>query len=170
MTPNHQAIFTQLRDHLDVELAAHRTLLSLAERKQHDLVASDMAGFTRVLQEEQVALNETGRLRLLRERLMRAVATVLGVVLPELRLSLLLEKLPELVRHELARRQQDLKLVLEKLRLVNERNQALVRQGLAFTRELLGAVLGSTSAPAYDRRGLSGYAPASRGSLVNLAG
>ena len=95
MTPNHQAIFTQLRDHLDVELAAHRTLLSLAERKQHDLVASDMAGFTRVLQEEQVALNETGRLRLLRERLMRAVATVLGVVLPELRLSLLLEKLPE---------------------------------------------------------------------------
>lgn len=59
MTPNHQAIFTQLRDHLDVELVAHRTLLSLAERKQHDLVASDMAGFSSILHEEQIALNET---------------------------------------------------------------------------------------------------------------
>lgn len=170
MTPNHQAIFTQLRDHLDVELTAHRSLLALAERKQHDLVAGDMAGFSHVVQDEQVVLSETGRLRLLRERLLRAVATVLGVVMPEVRLSLLLEKLPAAIRSELARRQDDLKTLLERLRAVNERNQALIRQGLAFTRELLGAVLGSTGTPAYDRRGLSGYAPASRGSLVNLAG
>lgn len=170
MTPNHQAIVTQLRDHLDAELAAHRHLLSVAERKQHDLVAGDMAGFTRALQDEQTVLGEAGRLRVIRDRLLRAVATVLNVKLPELRLGALLEKLPDALRTELARRQADLLSLLERLRAVNERNQLLIRQGLAFTRELLGAIVGPGENPAYDRRGLAGGAPTNRGTLVNLAG
>ena len=170
MTPNHQAIFTQLRDHLDAEITAHRQLLSVAERKQHDLVACDMAGFSRALQDEQVVLGEAGRLRQIRDRLLQAVATVLNVKLPQLRLSVLLEKLPETIRDELARRQADLVALLAKLKSINERNQILIRQGLAFTREILSAIVGQSETPAYDRRGLAGYAPAGRGSLVNLAG
>ena len=170
MTPNHQAIFTQLRDHLDAELQAHRHLMNVAERKQHDLVANDMAGFGRALQDEQAVIAETGRLRQIRERLLRAVATVLNVALPDLRLSQLLAKLPEPVRGELARRQADLAALLERLRLINERNQLLIRQGLAFTREILTAIVGPEATPAYDRRGLAGYAPTSRGNLINLAG
>jgi flagellar biosynthesis/type III secretory pathway chaperone len=171
MTPNHQAIFTQLRDHLDAELATHRQLLAVAERKQHDLVAGDMPGFTRALQDEQTALGEAGRLRVLRERLLRAVATVLNAKLPELRLTPLLALLPDPIRSELARRQADLIALLERLRAVNERSQLLIRQGLAFTREILNAIVGATdNTPAYDRRGLAGYTPASSGSLVNLAG
>lgn len=170
MTPNHQAIFTQLRDHLDSELTVHRQMLSVAERKQHDLVAGDMPGFTRALQDEQTVLNEAGRLRVLRERLLRAVATVLGAKLPELRLTPLLALLPDPIRGELTRRQADLVVLLERLKAVNERSQLLIRQGLAFTREILNAIVGVAETPAYDRRGLAGYTPASSGSLVNLAG
>ncbi len=170
MTPNHQAIFTQLRDHLDAELGAHRQLLGVAERKQHDLVAGDMSGFGRALQDEQAVLGETGRLRLIRDRLLRAVATVLNVALPELRLSALLGRLPDPIRGELAKRQAELVSLLERLRAVNDRNQLLIRQGLAFTREILNVIVDPAELPAYDRRGLAGYAPASRGSLVNLAG
>ncbi len=171
MTPNHQAIATQLKDHLDAELAAHRQLLGVAERKQHDLVANDMAAFTRVLAEEQAVLFETNRLRQIRERLLRAVVTVLGLTLPDLALTPIIDRLPEPLKGEVARRRADLVGVIERVRALNERNMLLIRQGLSFSRELLAAIVGDSGpTPAYDRRGLNGYAPATRGSLVNLAG
>ncbi len=173
MSSQHQVLFTQLRDHLEAELHLHRRLLTLAERKQALIVAGNIPAFTGLLQEEQPAISEAGRLRLFRERLLRAAATVLGIAGDDLRLGTILDKLAEPLRHELHRRQQDLKSLLERLRQVNDRNLLLIRHGLAYATDLITAVLGERvpTTGAYDRRGLGGHVPASgRGRLLNLAG
>ena len=174
MNPQHQTLCIQLRDHLDAELAAHRVLVSVAERKQSELIRGDMTGFTTALSQEQTAMSEIGRLRMIRDRLIRTLATVFNVPAVELKLSLLMPKLPEPLRVEIQQRQSDLKSLLERLRALNDRNALLIRQSLGFVRDLLGALMGpgsGTDAGAYDRRGLGGTGGvAARGHLVNIAG
>lgn len=174
MNPQHQTLCIQMRDHLDAELAAHRVLVTLAERKQTELVRGDMEGFTTVLSQEQTALSEVNRLRQIRDRLVRALATVFNLPAGDLKLSLLIPRLADPLRAEIQQRQQDLKALLERLRLINDRNALLIRQGLGFVRDLLGALMGpgtGTDAGAYDRRGLGATSGATgRGNLVNIAG
>jgi hypothetical protein len=52
---------------------------------------------------------------------------------------------------------------------VQERNQALVRQGLGLVRDLVGALTGEPAQGGYDRRGRDG-GRAGNGRLVDLAG
>jgi flagellar biosynthesis/type III secretory pathway chaperone len=172
MNPQHQTLCTQMRDHLDAELSAHRSLLTLAERKQGDLVRGNMDGFTKVLAQEQASLIEVGRLRQIRDRLLRALATVFNLPPVEIRLSVLLERLPEPLRAELRRRQEDLKTLLERLRVLNDRNALLIRQSLGLVRDLLGALMGSgQNAGGYDRRGMGPSTVfGDRGQLINIAG
>ncbi len=170
MSPQHLTLCTQLRDHLDAELACYRTLLGLAERKQRDLVAAQVQSFAALVQQEQGALLELGRLRQARDRLTRTIATVLNLV-GGFTTTALLERLPDALRNDLSRRRQDLLATAERLRLMNERNALLIRQSLGLVRDILGAVLGPEGgAGAYDRRGLGGGVPTPRGGLVNLAG
>lgn len=174
MNPQLPALVQQLRDHFDAELTLYRALLGTAERKQRELVAGEMRRFADLLPQEQGTLNDLGRLRQIRERLLKALATVMNAVpaggaLPTF--SALLAKLPDHLRPDLVRRQNDLRSVAERLKAANERNAVLIRQSLGLVREILAAVLGpEPGAGAYDRRGLGAAVPAPRGGLVNCAG
>jgi flagellar biosynthesis/type III secretory pathway chaperone len=170
MSPQHTALCTQLRDHLDAELAAYRALLGVAERKQRELVANQVRRFADLIPQEQTALLELGRLRQIRDRLLKAVAVILNLK-DGFTMSAALAKMPEPLRVDLARRQADLLAVTDRLKAANERNALLIRQSLGLVRDILSAVLGpEPGAGAYDRRGLGGGVPTPRGGLVNLAG
>lgn len=173
MNPQALALATQLRDHLDAELVLHRRLLASAEDKLQRLVAHDIPAFSAALAREQPLVAEMGRLRQVRERLLRAIAAVFALRADQLTIGAVAAKLADPLRETLAARGRDLRSLLERLRHANERNLLLVRSGLALVKDIIQAVVGSEAAPAadgYDRRGLQGSASAPAGRLVNLAG
>jgi flagellar biosynthesis/type III secretory pathway chaperone len=169
-----QTLLIQLKDHLDAELTVHAALLGYAERKQREIVSGDINAFARLLGEEQTVMSKVDALRQIRERLLLGVAAVLGIPFKELTLSTIIARLADPLKSDLVRRQTDLQRILQRLRQVNERNLLLIRQSLAFAREVLHAVLGERSpAPGiYDRRGSSGggVPMSSSGRLLDLAG
>ncbi|MCK6488520.1 MAG: flagellar protein FlgN [Planctomycetes bacterium] len=168
-----QALVVQLRDHLEAELAIHRRLLASAEDKLQRLVAHDIPAFTAALAREQPLVAEMNRLRQVRDRLLRAIATVFSIRPDQFTLSAVIARLSEPLREALAVRQRELRSVLERLRNANDRNLLLVRSGLALVKDILQAVVGSDALPTadgYDRRGLHGAGNAPAGRLVNLAG
>ena len=170
MNPQHLPICTQLRDHLDAEAACYRRLLGLAERKQRELIANDMTGFTALVQQEQAALDEVSRLRQVRDRLTKAIATLLNLK-EGFRMGLVLEKLPDALKADLVKRRAELAALMERLKTLNERNALLIRQSLGLVRDILGALMGpEPGAGGYDRRGLGAGVLPSRGGLINLAG
>jgi flagellar biosynthesis/type III secretory pathway chaperone len=170
MSAAQDEVFLSLRGHLDAELALHRGLLGLAEAKQQKIVAGDMPAFTALLQREQGPLAEMNRLRQQRERLLKGVAERLNLCPADLHLSQLVERSPESLRPELRARQGELQSILGRLREVNERNLALIRQGLGLVRDLMQTLVGGAHTGAYDRLGSQGGVAATQGRLVNFTG
>ena len=170
MNPQGQAIATQLRDHLEQEIAVHRRLLILAEEKQRHIVAHEIPAFTNVISQEQVAITDASRLRQVRDRLLRAVATVLAIKPDALTLSAIIERTEGVLRTQLADLQRELRSMLERLRQLNDRNMLLVRSGLGLVRDILIAVVGGGDGRGYDRRGNHGAIGTGAGQLLNLAG
>ena len=170
MNQHQQTVATQLRDHLDHELAIHRRLLTLAEDKQRRIVAHEIPAFTRILEQEQAVITEVGRLRLVRDRLIRAVATVMAIKPDELSLSAILERIDGILRDQLRERQRELRGLLERLRQLNERNLLLIRSGIGLVRDILQTLIGNGEGRGYDRRGNHGHMTAGAGQLINLAG
>ncbi len=162
----------QLRDHLDSELGVHRRLLACAEAKAQEIVACNIPAFTQLLHQEQAPLAELGRLRPLRERLMRAVAGQLGVAAEGITMARVLVAVPSALQPELSQRQEELLRVLGRLRDSNQRNMLLIQQSLRFVRTLLHGLVGEKPerGAAYDRRGLQGMGLPGNGRLVNLRG
>ena len=163
------APFIQLRDHLNAELACVRALLPVMEEKQRQVVAGQITAFAATVEREERLALEQGRLRQVRERLLTKLALGLGKA-GDLRLSTLIAMAPEPLRGELSSRQLLLKDGLMRLRELNERNQALVRQGLGLVRDLVGALVGSTPDASYDRRGVGGSGLSGNGRLLDIAG
>ena len=172
MTPQQNILCGQLRDHLDAEVAVHRRLVQLAESKHRQLMAADITGFQRTLAEEHGTLGESGRLRQSRERLLRGLAALFNLQNVEIRLSLILERVIDPVRSQLAERQRELASLLERLRSLTERNQVLIRSSLDLVRDIMQAVLGTpnSGSKGYDRRGWTGYQSPGSGNLVNMSG
>jgi flagellar biosynthesis/type III secretory pathway chaperone len=162
----------QLRDHLDGELGVHRRLLAVAEAKTQEIVACNIPAFTQLLQQEQAPLAELGRLRQLRERLMRVVAGQLGVAAEGITMAQVLPAVPAGLQAEISRRQEELMRVLGVLREINQRNMVLIQQSLRFVHTLLHGLVGEKPerGAAYDRRGLQGMGLPGNGRLVNLRG
>lgn len=163
---------TVLAEHLDAELSTHRSLMALAEAKQKQIVSGNMKEFTALLQREEGVLAEANKLKLQRDRLFINLAERLNVPIANLKLSALLERIPEPTRGQLATRHNDLRNLLERLKAANERNLLLIRHCLGYVRDVLGSVLGTgetVSAGGYDRRGGKGEAGAI-GNLVNHRG
>jgi flagellar biosynthesis/type III secretory pathway chaperone len=170
MNQHQQTIATQLRDHLDHELAVHRRLFALAEEKQRRIVAHEIPAFTQLLEQEQGVITEAGRLRLVRDRLVRAVATIMALKPEATTLTTVLERLDGSLRDQLAERQRELRSLLERLRQLNERNLLLIRSGIGLVRDILQSVIGNGEVRNYDRRGNHGQLTTGAGQLVNLAG
>lgn len=162
-------LLTSLRDHLTMELACHRTLLANFEQQQRELVANHIAEFSALVEKSEPLISEQARLRKTREKLLTGVAALLDRPGKPVTLSEVVAVAMEPLKGELSARQQVLKDTLLKLRTVQERNQALVRQGLGFVRDLVGTLTGEATQGGYDRRGRDG-GRAGNGKLVNLAG
>jgi hypothetical protein len=162
----------QLGGHLDAELALHRRLLASAEMRLKAVVAADHAGLARATLAEEPLVAEAQRLRLVRDRLVRAAAGLCGLP-ATLTLSDLCAKLPAALGASLIGKGRDLRAVLERLRHIEDHCAAVLRHGVALVRDLLDAVAG-VERPArtpYDRRGVAYAAsPANRGALVDLRG
>jgi flagellar biosynthesis/type III secretory pathway chaperone len=167
MTPND--LLPTLRDHLNMELICHRALLANLEQQQRDLVANQMPAFSELVSKCEPLIAEQGRLRKTREKLLSGFAALLNRPGKPLPLAEVIAIANEPLKSELATRHLVLKDTLEKLRTVQERNQALVRQGLGFVRELVSTLTGEPTQGGYDRRGQDG-GRAGNGRLVNIAG
>lgn len=168
MTP--ADLMPTVRDHLTMELACHRSLLANAEQQQRALVANQMEPFADLVAKSELLIAEQARLRKAREKLMHGLAALLDRVGRPPTLTDIIAVAMEPIKGELASRHLVLKDTVMKLRTVQERNQALVRQGLGFVRDLVGALTGEPAAKGeYDRRGREG-GRSGNGRLVNLAG
>ena len=172
MNPLPQPLCIQLCDHLDAEIGVHRRLLASSEAKTAEIVAHNIPAFTQLLQREQAPVAEMARLRQLRERLMRQVASNLGVKADGLTMSIILTAVQEAMRGDLRRRQQDLTAVIAALRDINQRNMVLIQQSLSFVRAMLHGLVGEKlpKGHPYDRRGLLGASLHGNGRLLNLRG
>jgi flagellar biosynthesis/type III secretory pathway chaperone len=167
MTP--ADLMPTLRDHLTMELACHRSLLANAEQQQRELVANHLEAFAELVAKSETLIVEQARLRKAREKLMHGLAALLDRVGRPIALADVIAVAMEPIKGELASRHLVLKDTLMKLRTLQERNQALVRQGLGFVRDLVGTLTGERAQGEYDRRGREG-GRTGNGRLVNLAG
>ncbi|HEX3133678.1 MAG TPA: flagellar protein FlgN [Planctomycetota bacterium] len=167
MTP--ADLMPALRDHLTAELACHRSLLANAEHQQRELVANHLVVFADLVAKSEPLITEQARLRKAREKLLHGLAVLLDRIGRPLSLADVIAVAMEPIKGELASRHLVLKDTLMKLRAVQERNQALVRQGLGFVRDLVGTLTGESGPSGYDRRGREG-SRTGNGRLVNLAG
>ena len=166
---NSTDLLPAMRDHLTMELACHRSLLANAELQQRELIANHMEPFADLVAKSEPLIVEQSRLRKSRERILMGFATTLQRTAKPLSISEVITLAAEPLKSKLSARHVVLKDTLLKLRLVHERNQALVRQGLGFVRELVGTLTGEPVQGGYDRRGQEGNRPGN-GRLVNLAG
>ncbi len=165
-----EVLLAHLRDHLDQELAVHRQLLAMAEDKRRAVLAGDGRTLSDLVAREEAPLAEAGRLRQVRDRLLRTAAAMWNLAPAALNLGTLADRASQALAAELRRRAHELRGVLERLKAANDRNQVLIRQGLAVVRDLVGALTGAPAAGAYDRRGLNPWAPAPGGSLLDCRG
>lgn len=152
------ALLNALRVHLQEELGLHRQLLTLAEEKRERIVAGQIKEFSQLLQQEQQHLEAGQHLRRRREEILRRLATEIRLTPDRLRMAQLLERAPEPLRGQLSGLQNDLVLLLNRLREVNDRNMLLIRQSLSFVQELMGVVFGAGRTEDYDRSGDNGPA------------
>lgn len=167
MTPTD--LLPALRDHLTAELVCHRALLANQEQQQRDLISNHLTAFAELVGRCDVLLAEQARLRKAREKLLAGFAALMQRPGKPVTLGEVVALATEPLKGELASRHLLLKDTLLKLRAVQERNQALVRQGLGFVRDLVGTLTGEQAQGGYDRRGREGGRPGN-GRLVNLAG
>jgi len=167
MIPNE--LVQGLRDHLNAELSCYRGLLALAERQQQALIANQVAIFSELTKQTEPNIGEQQRLRKIRDRLLLRIAEVIGKKDGSPSLSHVIGMSVEPLQSELKTRQLLIRDALDRLRIVQERNQALLRQGLGLMRDLVNALTGDTAPQSYDRRGLGGV-QRGHGRLVNLAG
>jgi flagellar biosynthesis/type III secretory pathway chaperone len=114
-------------------------------------------------------LVEQQRLRKIRERLLQRIAEAMEKKDGPPTLTQVIAVTGEPLQGELKARQLLIRDALERMRTVQERNQALLRQGLSLMRDLVSALTGDNEPQSYDRRGLGG-AQRSNGRIVNLAG
>lgn len=167
MTPTD--LLPALRDHLNAELTCHRALLANLELQQRELVANHIGEYAQLVEKCDPLMVEQVRLRKAREKLLTRLAAVMDRPGKSITLGEVISLASEPLRSELSARHLVLKDTLLKLRLLQERNQGLVRQGLGFVRDLVGALTGEQAQSSYDRRGREGGRPGN-GRLVNIAG
>jgi len=167
MTPTD--LMPPLRDHLNMELICHRALLANLEQQQRELVANHIPAFAELVTKCEPLITEQSRLRKGREKIIAGFAVLMERPGKSLSLADVIAIATEPLKGELSARHLVLKDTLQKLRAVQERNQALVRQGLGFVRDLVGTLTGEPTQGGYDRRGHDGGRPGN-GRLVNLAG
>lgn len=167
-TATAQALLDQLRKHLENELAVQRKLLAIAEQLGPKLITGDAKGVSALVALESEPAREAARLRSIRERLCKALATVFQLE-GEVTLTRLLPRAADGLRGELDRLRRETTTVCQRLARQAERNLVVARQGITLIRDVLGESLG-TLAPvsAYDRHGIAGSATSPRGCVLNL--
>lgn len=157
-----------LQHQLKRELELHGKLLDVAERKHQEILSGPMEAFVCILDEERALLDEGRRLKEAREKLISLFANKLGCKVEGLRLAQLMERAPEPLRSELGGLQTNLRQVLERLRDLNDRNLLLIRQSLAFVKDVMDAMLGASSEAAYDPKGRDPQAARSAGAICDF--
>ncbi len=170
MTPAQRTVIDQLRPYLQAEVVRLRDAVRLAEDKQRAVIAADTQAIAAVVAREEAGHVEQRRLRLMRESLVRQATQAFILQPAHARLSAVAEAAPEPQREELLGLRSELRALAERLYLINERTQTLIRQSMALVRDLLQVLVGDPHGDSYDRRGLQGGGRIGNGRLLDLAG
>jgi flagellar biosynthesis/type III secretory pathway chaperone len=147
------------------ELRNFRQLLGLLQREQAALKAAVAADVLAILREQEGALARIRSLEQQRSRLLTALAAPLGLPAAALTMSRLREAIPGAAA-VLTSVSNELRTLLEEVKVVNERNGVLASRGLGFMDRLIShltAALSPERAPAYGAQGRTATGDASLG-------
>ena len=109
-----------------------RLAFRIAERQQQALVSHQVAIFSELTKQTEPNISEQQRLRKIRDRLLLRIAEAIGKKDGSPSLTHVITMSVEPLQSELKARQLLIRDALDRLRIVQERNQALLRQGVGI--------------------------------------
>lgn len=116
---------------LSEEEKLYRALIPIAEEKTECIVKNDLQSLTDITGKEQEFVNLIGRLEKKRQEVIRGIGIVLNKPVEELNFRSLISMLKGNVNEaDLTKLYDELKRTVEHFKLINERNQLLIKQSL----------------------------------------
>ncbi len=132
---------------LNDELNIYRELIPMADFKSGIIISNNVSELEKMTEKEQLTTETLGRLEKKRERIMADMRTVLGKRNSALKLDeliTLMAKQPE-AQKQLISIRKELKTVLEKLKVLNDRNQKLITESLSISEYQLNTIRSAKS-------------------------
>lgn len=149
------------------EMRHFRLLLTLLAREQSALKTAAALEVLDVLREQEGTLAKIRTLEQRRSRLLAALAAPLGIAPSALTMTRLREAVPE-AAGVLASVCNELRTLLNEVKVLNERNGVLASRGLGFLDRLIGhltSAMAPERAPGYGAQGRTAAGDASLGLL-----
>lgn len=140
-------LMDELVSTLDNENTIYEELIPLAESKTRIIISNDLSSLEEVTEKEQLAIEHLHALEKKREEIMANMRIVLAVRKPTLSLSELIDlmaKQPDSQKKLVYLRKQ-LKGTIERLKVVNDRNEKLIAQSLEISEFQLNTIRSSRS-------------------------
>ncbi len=124
------------------ELNIYKELIPMADMKSGIIITNNVSELEKMTEKEQLTTEALGRLEKKRERIMADMRTVLSRKNSALKLDELIElmaKQPE-TQKQLISIRKDLKATLERLKMLNDRNQKLITESLSISEYHLNTI------------------------------
>lgn len=144
---------------LNSENDEYQKLLKLSHGKTDVIVRADLDNLTRITDEEQEIVGKINSLENTREKTMKEIARILNTDVNGLKLEVLISLLNKTPREqqELAAIHDKLKLTLGEMKLVNERNEMLLKEAIEMVNFNVNMVQAMRKAPETANYGRSAY-------------
>ena len=139
--------------YLEGELAQQRQLVAVGQALTRAVVDRQDGEVTRLTEHQQELLAAGAARQRRRDALVHSAARHLGLAASELKADRLAACLPARLAGLFEDLRRQLRQVVEELHRVNDRNQLLLRTGLAVVGDCLSVVAGPVQGDGYDRRG-----------------
>lgn len=135
---------------LNEEERLYKELIPIAEKKTQIIVENDLQSLTGITEEEQSFVSKIGKLERKRQEVIRNIGIVMNRKESELNFKSIIEMLKgqDKEQEELRELHDRLKQTVERLGIVNERNQALIKQSLEMIEFDINLLQGIRTSPA----------------------
>jgi len=153
------SLIDNLIETLNSENDEYQKLLKLSHGKTDVIVRADLDNLTRITDEEQGIVVRINSLENTREKTMKEIARILKTDVKNLKLEVLISLLNKTPREqkELALIHDKLKLTLGEMKMVNERNSALLKEAIEMVNFNMNMVQAMRKAPETANYGRSAY-------------
>lgn len=153
------SLIDNLIETLNSENEEYQKLLKLSHSKTDVIVRADLDNLTRITDEEQEIVVRINSLETTREKTMKEIARILNTNVEGLKLEVLISLLNKTPREQkdLAIIHDKLKLTLREMKLVNERNAALLKEAIEMVDFNVNMVQAMRKAPETANYGRTAY-------------